>query len=172
MKALIETFESIIHCAISNSKSINISDFEAKSNEHQWSKKEILGHLIDSAMNNYRRFMLASSQDDLVFEGYDQTNWVLKNKYQSRDIKELFQLWTILNLHLNALMAAEPFELVTRKTTVHNFHEIGMNPIEEGVPSSMAYLFWDYLFHLEHHLTQIFPEYKRILKSKEEYRCI
>lgn len=172
MKALIETLESIIDRIKLKSESIDVPEFEYKSNEFQWSKKEIFGHLIDSAMNNYRRFMLASSQDNLIFEGYDQNSWVLKNKYQSRELKDLFELWATLNMHLSALISSEPFDLMTRKTTAHNFHEIGMNPIEKGEPSSMAYLFWDYLFHLEHHLIQIFPDYKRLLKSKERYRCI
>ena len=42
----------------------------------KWSKKEIVGHLIDSAANNHGRFVRAQLQDDLVFAGYDQDAWV------------------------------------------------------------------------------------------------
>jgi hypothetical protein len=43
--------------------------------EEKWSAKEIVGHLIDSAANNHRRFILAQGRDDLLFEGYDQEHW-------------------------------------------------------------------------------------------------
>ena len=34
----------------------SITDFEVKIDTNKWSKKEILGHLIDSAINNLQRF--------------------------------------------------------------------------------------------------------------------
>ena len=42
----------------------------------KWSKKEILGHLVDSASNNHQRFVRARFQDELVFPGYEQDDWV------------------------------------------------------------------------------------------------
>ena len=41
----------------------------------KWSPKQVLGHLVDSACNNHRRFVLARSQDDLDFPGYDENAW-------------------------------------------------------------------------------------------------
>jgi hypothetical protein len=38
----------------------------------RWSKKEILGHLIDSAGNNHQRFVRAQLQGELRFPGYEQ----------------------------------------------------------------------------------------------------
>ena len=40
-----------------------------------WSPKQVIGHLVDSATNNHRRFVLAQLQDALVFEGYEQDDW-------------------------------------------------------------------------------------------------
>jgi hypothetical protein len=37
-----------------------------------WSRKQLLGHLIDSASNNHQRFVRASLQPVLNFPGYDQ----------------------------------------------------------------------------------------------------
>jgi hypothetical protein len=37
-----------------------------------WSRKQVMGHLIDSASNNHQRFVRASLQDSLEFPGYDQ----------------------------------------------------------------------------------------------------
>src|SRR5262249_26546499 len=41
----------------------------------KWSRKQVLGHLIDSASNNHRRFVEAQRRADLDFEGYDQDAW-------------------------------------------------------------------------------------------------
>ena len=40
----------------------------------KWSKKEILGHMIDSAQNNIRRFIVAQYEDSPKIT-YKQDNW-------------------------------------------------------------------------------------------------
>jgi hypothetical protein len=42
---------------------------EPSPSSSQWSGKEILDHLIDSAINNHRRFITSLSKEDLIFEG-------------------------------------------------------------------------------------------------------
>src|SRR5216684_2725504 len=37
-----------------------------------WSRKQVIGHLIDSASNNHQRFVRAALQPSLDFPGYDQ----------------------------------------------------------------------------------------------------
>lgn len=49
--------------------------------EGQWSPKQIIGHLIDSAANNHQRFVRAQFTDDLVFPGYEQEAWVEVQHY-------------------------------------------------------------------------------------------
>lgn len=128
----------------------------------KWSKKEIIGHLIDSAYNNHQRFLRASQQDNLVFFGYDQVDWVRQNDYQQREVTELIHTWATVNFHLSRLIHQLPAALLGRETTDNNFHKICMNRIPEGQASSLGYLVWDYLFHLEHHLVQILPDYRRL----------
>jgi len=43
------------------------SEMDLKPDINKWSKKETLGHLIDSAYNNHRRLLLAQSHDDFIF---------------------------------------------------------------------------------------------------------
>src|ERR1041384_5473542 len=74
----------------------------------KWSPKEIIGHLIDSATNNHRRFVHAHWQDDLVFPGYAQEDWVKVQDYQSAPWDELVGLWHAYNLHLARVMRATP----------------------------------------------------------------
>jgi len=144
-------------------QAISEETFSFKPQPEKWSKKEILGHLIDSAHNNYQRFIGAAYQDDLIFSGYAQAEWVLKNQYQNRDSTELITLWALTNRHIAQMVEQLSPEYLNRETTAHNFHLISMKRIpKEGDPSSLSYLIWDYLFHLEHHLNQILPTYQSI----------
>lgn len=65
-----------------------------------WCAKQILGHLIDSAANNHARFVRAQLQDDLVFDGYAQEDWVRVQKYELESWAALVDLWTEYNLHI------------------------------------------------------------------------
>src|SRR5205085_10291681 len=59
----------------------------------KWSAKELIGHLIDSAINNHNRFVRAQLKDDLMFEGYEQDDWVRVQHYQDASWRELIALW-------------------------------------------------------------------------------
>src|SRR3989442_15901602 len=72
------------------------------------SRKEIVGHLIDSAVNNQAHFVRAQLQDDLTFTGYDQDAWVRVQRYQDRSWPELVQLWRTYNQQIAAIMRATP----------------------------------------------------------------
>lgn len=50
----------------------------------KWSRRETIGHLIDSASNNHRRFVVAPSVAHLIFEGYDQDEWVAAGSIRMR----------------------------------------------------------------------------------------
>ena len=145
--------------------SMSDTEMDLKPNPDKWSKKEILGHLIDSAYNNHGRFLAAQIQEDLVFSGYDQVYWVKQNNYQERDKEEILITWEIVNNHLTYMIQSIPKALMDRKTSQHNFDKICMNPVKEGDSSSLQYLVWDYIFHLEHHLSQIISGYQPILKE-------
>lgn len=162
MNSYIQLLDKIV--SITRPKLLEVSshDFAEKPSPDKWSKKEILGHLIDSAYNNHQRFLRASQQDDLVFWGYDQVDWVRQNDYQHRELTELVHSWATVNFHLARLIAQIPPERLNRETVNHNFHQICMNRIAEGQASSLGYLVWDYLFHLEHHLVQLLPTYHRM----------
>ena len=75
----------------------------------KWSKKEIVGHLIDSAANNHGRFVRAQLQEDLVFPGYDQDAWVRVQRYRDRPWSDLVALWRAYNRHIACVMeSADP----------------------------------------------------------------
>ena len=72
----------------------------------KWCPAEIIGHLIDSATNNHRRFVLGQLQNDLVFPGYDQDAWVRVQRHRDVPWEELVASWRALNLHLAHVLEA------------------------------------------------------------------
>jgi hypothetical protein len=121
----------------------------------RWSPKEVIGHLIDSAGNNHQRFVRAASQNDLVFNGYAQDEWVVLQRYQEAPWEELVLLWQLFNRHIARVMAAIPAERRLRVEQRHNFHQIGFRTVPESQPTTLEYFMNDYVDHLEHHLAQV-----------------
>ena len=124
-------------------------------NPTAWSIKEIIGHLIDSAANNHARFVRAASQDDLVFQGYAQDEWVRVQEYATAPWNEIVSLWHGYNRHLARVMAAIPPNVRHRQHERHNLHEIGWRPFSRDVPATLDQLMHDYVLHLAHHLSQV-----------------
>ena len=121
----------------------------------KWSAQEILGHLIDSAANNHLRFVKAPGRDDLVFDGYDQDDWVRVQSYATADWPLLVGLWRAYNLHLAHVMAAIPDDARRRPCSRHSLDRIAFRPVPAGDPATLGYLMEDYVVHLRHHLGQI-----------------
>jgi DinB superfamily len=121
----------------------------------KWSPKEIIGHLIDSAANNHQRFIRAQLQDDLVFDGYAQDDWVSAQRYQEAPWQDLLTLWRAYNLHIARLIEAMPDEVRLRERRRHNLHELAWKPVPAGTPTTLDYFMRDYVQHLHHHLRQI-----------------
>jgi hypothetical protein len=65
-----------------------------------WSRKQVIGHLIDSASNNHQRFVRAALQPSLTFPGYDQDGNVRVQAIQEADWKLLVELWAGYNRYL------------------------------------------------------------------------
>src|SRR5688572_28202133 len=76
---------------------IQDSSFSNKPNPNKWSKKEVVGHLIDSAQNNLRRFIVAQYEAKEPTIVYDQDFWVHANGYQAMKKEELIALWRLIN---------------------------------------------------------------------------
>jgi DinB superfamily len=121
----------------------------------KWSPREIIGHLIDSASNNHQRFVRAMFQDDLVFQGYAQDDWVAAQKYQDAPWTDLITLWASFNRHLARVMIAVPESVRMRPHTMHSLDKIAFRPVAAGSPATLDYFMADYVLHLQHHLRQI-----------------
>lgn len=110
----------------------------------KWSRKQVIGHLIDSALNNEQRFVRAQLGGALAFPGYAQEEWVRVQAHQERPWADLLTLWTTLNRHLVHVLAhIDPRTLETPCT------------IGSGAPVTLRYIAEDYVRHLRHHLAQV-----------------
>jgi hypothetical protein len=158
MNAWLEDFRATIDSASQRLLQIGETESERPRAEEHWSAKQILGHLIDSAMNNHARFVLAQIKDDLVFAGYDQNNWVEIQHYQQASWSRLVDLWRAYNLHLLHVMSCTPADKLSRRCTAHSFQQIAFETVKESEPATLEYLMKDYVVHLKHHLSQIFDK--------------
>ena len=122
----------------------------------KWSPREIIGHLVDSASNNHQRFVRGQFQDDLVFAGYAQDDWVRAGGYQDAPWEDLVALWRSFNLQIARVMERVPDEIRLRPHLRHNFDQIGFEAVPQGKPATLDHLMRDYVRHLEHHLRQVF----------------
>lgn len=123
-----------------------------------WSAKEILGHLVDSAVNNLPRFVEGRTGTGLVFPGYDQDAWVAAQQWQDHDWQDLVTLWRLLNERIVAVMQSTPGEDLERPRHPHSLHRIAWCTVPEDQPTTLGYLMQDYTGHLEHHLEVLFRQ--------------
>ena len=121
----------------------------------KWSPREEIGHLIDSASINQQRFVRVQFQDDLVFAGYRQDDWVRVQRYRDAPWADLVTLWRALNLHLARVMAAVPESVRTRAHRRHNLNEIAFRAVAAEEPATLDYFMADYVDHMKHHLRQL-----------------
>ena len=124
--------------------------------EGKWSRKQIIGHLIDSAANNHSRFVRAQFNDDLVFPGYEQEAWVDSQQYQEKDWNELVQLWKLYNRHILHIMKVTPEEIRMKLRAKHNLHVIASDKLSPDEPVTLDWFMRDYVDHMRKHLGQIF----------------
>lgn len=130
------------------------ADTSLRPSPEKWSKKEILGHLLDSASNNHQRFLRATLEHGLTFPGYDQEKLVDLQKFPEIDWDFLVDFWTAYNRFLAHVLSVLPAGAA--EITCH----IGNNS-----PANLEFIAVDYVAHLKHHLNQILGK-----KFETDYR--
>lgn len=118
---------------------------EFKPGPNKWSKKEILGHLLDSAVHNLVRFTESSySAKPYQYRPYNQDELVKTNKYQTAPTEDLLLLWLYLNKQIIRIMESRSIEELETAIELKD-HSI----------VTLKYLITDYPEHMEHHINQI-----------------
>jgi hypothetical protein len=146
MEAILERLNYWITEVPSRIHALQELELSVRPQPNKWSKKEILGHLCDSALTNLQRFVRAQyeTQPYTVLK-YAQNQWVELMDYQNLPFDHTLNLWMILNKQ-----AAEVIERIPEGKLLYSC-DIG----EEKLVT-LEWLVKDYVEHLEHHLEQIF----------------
>lgn len=144
MKDVARQIRSLISTVEPQLSRMNHHEMGVKPDPHKWSKKEILGHLIDSAANNHQRFVRAVNKIASQFPTYDQDEWVRIQQYNEMPWSFLVTLWSAYNSLLSHIIEHIP-------------ESAGSSPCNIGKeePVTLEFVVKDYLHHLQHHLQDI-----------------
>jgi hypothetical protein len=136
------------HIASVHERLQNISEQDSQRpfRDGGWSRREVLGHLIDSALNNHQRFVRAAL--DGVYEGptYQQEGWVAMHGYKAMSWPILLEHWRMQNELLCLVVDRIPEDRLAAQCRVG-----------DDAPVNLGFLIQDYLDHLDHHVRQIVP---------------
>ena len=144
MKDSILRFEQLLNENVNYFPSIDPIILEERK-PGKWSKKEVLGHLVDSAIHNIVRFTeINYLEKPYRHRPYSQNDLVNLNKYQTKEITELTQLWFSLNKQIIQIMKSVDEEALDYKIILSDESVI-----------DLRFLMTDYVEHLEHHINQI-----------------
>jgi hypothetical protein len=112
--------------------------------EGGWTRKQILGHLLDSAANNRQRFVRAFIDGSYAGPKYAQDEWVVAHSYASQPWETLLRWWLVEHEILIAIVDNIPAE------RLESVCAVGDNP-----PVTLRFLIEDYIAHQLHHLGQL-----------------
>lgn len=142
MKQVTAELREIVSTWVGKTSAFPDDAFSAKPLPHKWSKKEVLGHLVDSGQNNLRRFICGQYEEAPPKITYQQDFWVTANRYQQMNKEDVIELWRLVNLQICAVLDEMPKRNYSRQC-------------DTGALHSLEWLAADYVRHMKHHLNQI-----------------
>jgi hypothetical protein len=109
-----------------------------------WTRKQIVGHLLDSAANNRQRFVRAALDGTYNGPGYAQDAWVELQGYAQQSWETLLGWWQTEHEMLAAIVDRIPAERLAAECVIGG-----------GDPVTLEFVIDDYVRHQRHHLEQI-----------------
>jgi DinB family protein len=109
-----------------------------------WTRKQIVGHLLDSAANNRQRFVRAAADGHYAGPKYAQEAWVAAHGYADRDWETLLRWWQVEHEILAAIVDRIPEERLEAECVVG-----------DNAPVTLRFLIEDYLAHQRWHFAQL-----------------
>jgi len=141
MQSIASELLTTIHEYLPKLKLLTEDGSSIKPSANKWSKKEVIGHLVDSAQNNIRRFIVAQHDNNPLIV-YRQDDWVSINNYQSYQLEDLVQLWYLLNKQICSILSNTSQDILQRTCQTESLHTI-------------EWLAKDYIKHMKHHLHSV-----------------
>lgn len=114
--------------------------------EGAWTRKQVLGHMLDSAANNRQRFVRAAIDGHYRGPGYAQQAWVDAHGYAEQDWETLIRWWDAEHEILASVVDRIPEERLEASCVVG-----------EDAPVTLRFLIEDYLRHQWGHAKQLKP---------------
>src|SRR6478736_1999028 len=124
MKATINELNKIVNEYSLRISTISDQEFSAKPLPNKWSKKEVVGHLIDSAQNNLRRFICGQYEPMPPKIVYDQDFWVIANGYKDMSSEDVINLWRLINQRIAAVLINMPAENRGKLSETSGLHSL------------------------------------------------
>ena len=140
-----QILKNIIDTELPRFQEISEEEWSHKISPEKWSKKEIIGHLCDSAFTNIRRFVVTQYKENENIV-YDQNIWVKAQNYQNIPASELISLWKALNDQIVHVVENIPDEALQRTCDTTK---------TEPQQFALEFIIKDYIDHLQHHLKAI-----------------
>ena len=113
--------------------------------EGGWTRKQIVGHLLDSATNNRQRFVRAASDGSYEGPRYAQDAWVAAHGYAEQTWETLLGWWEAEHEILMAIVDRIPEERLEARCVLGG-----------EAPVTLRFLIEDYITHQRWHLNQLF----------------
>jgi hypothetical protein len=156
MKKFSDFYQDFFESTELNLRDMTEETANLSSEQGKWTRKEILGHLIDSAANNHARFVTGQFSDELIFPSYEQDMWVKVQNYKEASWDSIITLWVAYNKHILHVVDSIPESILTEPREIHNLDEICYQPVPNDEPATLEYLINDYFDHMQYHLENIF----------------
>lgn len=112
--------------------------------EGGWTRKQVLGHMLDSAANNRQRFVRAATEGSFAGPDYSQDGWVAAHGYVDQSWETLLRWWKVGHEILTAVVDCIPEERLAARCVVG----------DDGAVT-LRFLIEDYTRHQHHHLGQL-----------------
>ncbi len=109
-----------------------------------WTRKQIVGHLLDSAANNRQRFVRAATEGSYAGESYAQEAWVNAHGYAEQSWATLLGWWQTEHDILMAVVDRISEERLEASCVVG----------ADG-PVTLRFLIEDYVRHQRWHMAQL-----------------
>jgi hypothetical protein len=120
-----------------------------------WTRKQVMGHLLDSATNNRQRFVRAATEGRYAGPKYAQEAWVAAHGYAGQAWETLLVWWKAEHEILAEVVDRIPEERLEASCVVG---------ADAAVP--LRFVIQDYLRHQRHHLEQIRSERAQAERQK------
>jgi hypothetical protein len=112
--------------------------------EGGWTRKQIVGHLLDSAANNRQRFVRATIHGSFTGPDYAEAEWVAAHGYSDVPWATLLHWWEVEHAILAAAVDHIPEERLD-----------AVCKIGDNMPVTLRFVVEDYFRHQRWHVAQL-----------------